>query len=274
MVEGTKEIAPVIYSAAAVKTLHYKVKPNSCCINLHWHDRIEILRIKKGELVVECYKNTIKLKAGEMIFITPGMSHKGYTMDNEVEYDVLMFDLKMFYNQTSVCNHYFSMLSDGSAKFENIISDAETLSCTDQICNSEDLVSLEIISLVYKLIYLLFKNHLYKISPENKVKIKHIIDYIEEHYMLDINTATLSKKFCYSSEHFCRKFKEATGITPMTYLRVYRLEQALKLIKTNDYSIGEIACMCGFYDANYFSRCFKAHYGVPPRYYRKNTLND
>ncbi len=84
----------------------------------------------------------------------------------------------------------------------------------------------------------------------------------------ELTISAMSDKFGYSSEHFCRKFKEATGITPMTYLKIYRLEQALKKIKHSECSIGEIAAQCGFNDANYFTRCFKAHYGAPPRLYR------
>ena len=266
-----KETTPVKYTAAAIKVLHFKCKSNFPCFTLHWHDRIEIIRVKKGMLLIECYGDTIPLKAGEMIVFTPRMSHKGYTADEEVEYDVLMFDLRAFYNQTAICNNLFPPLFNGNAKFQTIISDGETISCIDEICNSNTPDSLIIISLVYKLIYLLFKKHLYEIIPEPKTKIKLIIDYIEENYALELNTATISKKFGYSAEHFCRIFKKATGITPMTYLRIFRLEQSLKMIKKNEYSISEIAAQCGFYDANYFTRCFKAHYGVPPKYYKSNT---
>ena len=69
-----------------------------------------------------------------------------------------MFDLKMFLNQTDVCNHYFQAFLNGGAKFEDIISNSETIACADEICSSTDHGSLEMIALVYKLISLLFKN--------------------------------------------------------------------------------------------------------------------
>lgn len=268
MNKAIKETTPVEYSGAAVKILHFKFDSNSKCFNLHWHERVEIIRVKKGRIMLNSYGNTLQLKEGDMIVFTPRMAHEGYTVDDEVEYDVLMFDLKMFYNQTAVCNQILPAFVDGRAKFETIIYDVDTISCVDQICNSKDADSLEIISLIYKLIYLLFEKHLREFSAEPNIKLKPIIDYIEENYSLDISTATISKKFGYSAEHFCRVFKEATGITPMKYLRIYRLEQSLKMIKANEYTIGEIASQCGFYDANYFTRCFKALYGVPPRRYK------
>ncbi len=271
---SSKEITPIDYSAAAIKTLYIQKKPHSLCFNIHWHERLEIIRIKTGQLKVEVYGNTFWVKEGEMMLFPPKMSHKGYTEDEKVGYDVLMFDLRMFYNETDVCKRFLPLLFDGGAKFQDIISDIETISCVDEICGNGNPDSLEIISLVYKLIHLLFKKHFCKINPEPKTKIKKIIDYIEENYASDISASALSQKFNYSTEHFCRIFKESTGITPTTYIRIYRLEQSLKLLKENKYSISEIASKCGFYDANYFTRCFKAQYGFPPKYYKgKNSVD-
>ena len=268
MDKALREVIPVKYSSAAVKILNFKIKPHTICFKLHWHNRVEFIRVKKGQMMIQCCSNTLKLKAGEMALFPPKTVHGGFSEKAAVEYDVLMFDLKKFLNQTDVCNHYFQAFLNGDAKFEIIISNGETVACVDKICSNIDQNSLEIVALVYNLIALLFKNHLYKLDPKANAKIRSIIDYIEENYTLDLSTKTISKKFGYSSEHFCRKFKESIGITPMAYLRICRLEQALKMIKNNEHSISEIALECGFSDANYFSRCFKSYYGVPPKHYR------
>ena len=268
MYKELREITPVDYSSAAVKILHFEIKPHRICFKLHWHDRVEFIRVKKGQMTIQCYGNTLKLKAGEMVLFPPKTLHGGCSEEEEVAYDVLMFDLKMFLNQTDVCNHYFQAFLNGGAKFEDIISNGETIACADEICSSTDHGSLEMIALVYKLISLLFKNHLCKLDPEANAKIRLIVDYIEENYKHDISTKTISEKFGYSSEYFCRKFKESIGITPMTYLKIYRLERALKMIQSNENSISEIALECGFSDANYFTRCFRSYYGVPPKHYK------
>ena len=271
MNQATKELTHVEYSQAAVKVLRIEMPPHSVCFSLHWHDRIEIIKIKKGQMTVEAYGSTILLKEGDVTVFSPKTAHKGYTAEVGVEYDVLMFDIRSFYNETPVCNRYFSAFFDGSAKFESVLSDVETSLCIDKICGSADHNSLEIISLVYELIFLLFKKHLIKIERKEKTKIHELIEYMEENYREEIDAEALARRAGYSTEHFCRKFKEAIGITPMTYLRIYRLEESVKMIKDGEYSIGEIASRCGFSDANYFTRCFKAHYGVPPRYYTRKT---
>lgn len=269
-----KELTAVKYSAAAVKVLHFRVEPHASCFTLHWHDRMEIIRIKKGNMTVEYCGNRIPLKQDEMIVFLPRTAHKGYTTDAFVEYDVLMLDVRFFYNETAVCLEKLPQIYNGNVKFETIISERKTVRCVDEICKNKNLDSLEITSLVYRLLYLLYEDHLTEIGTDQKSSAMQFVDYIEENFALDLNTAMLSRKFGYSNEHFCRKFKEATGITPMTYLKVFRLEQALKKLKAGDQSINQIAAQCGFYDSNYFTRCFKAHYGVPPKYYKSKGYQD
>lgn len=269
-----KELEVIKYSDAAIKVLHYKVKPGAVCFVSHWHDRVEIIRVKSGEMIIEYGANVYTLKKGEMTVFMPRMVHKGFTTDKEVDYDVLMFDVRFFYNDTVVCNKTLPLILNGGAKFETVISNQETINCSDEICNNKNSNSLQIISLMYKLMYLLFENHLIEIKVNTQDTITKFIEYIEENFELDLNTVMLSEKFGYSKEHFCRKFKEATGTTPMTYLRIFRLSQAAAKLKAGNKNISEIASLCGFSDANYFTRCFKAHYGFAPRNYKMEYLKD
>ena len=66
-----------------------------------------------------------------------------------------------------------------------------------------------------------------------------------------------------------RKMKELMGITPADFMREARMKKACKMLKETDESITEIAFSCGFSDAKYFSKCFKASIGVSPTDYRK-----
>ena len=72
------------------------------------------------------------------------------------------------------------------------------------------------------------------------------------------------------SDHMRRKFKEATGKTPLEYLTELRIEYAKKLLRGNKllhYSIAEISAMSGYYDSHYFSRVFKKSTGITPQAY-------
>jgi two-component system response regulator YesN len=47
------------------------------------------------------------------------------------------------------------------------------------------------------------------------------------------------------------------------------MKKAAFLIKNSNIPIAEIALKVGFNDSNYFSKCFKSHFGVPPSTYQK-----
>ena len=266
----TKELDVVQYNAAAIKVNRFSLPPRSICFRTHWHDRMEFLRIHSGTLTVEYGTHTVVALPNDVVIIPPKMMHKGFTTDQDVEYDVLMFDVRSFYNETDVCQNLLSSLFDGRAKIKPVTDDEETCRLFDTVygCNEDD--SLSLVSHVYRLLDVLFKNNLLSLqnaNPDNVIQ-KSML-YIEEHFAEDITLRSISEQFGYSPAHFSRKFKQITGLAPSTYLMIFRLEKAYTHIKYGTANISEVAAACGFSDANYFTRCFKKHFGFPPTYYKK-----
>lgn len=85
----------------------------------------------------------------------------------------------------------------------------------------------------------------------------------------------------YSLEDFARSlplnydyirklFKKEVGITPHEYLTLSRMELAKSIILSgvanqySNYTVAQIAEMCGYAEPLYFSRVFKKHFGVAP----------
>ena len=66
-------------------------------------------------------------------------------------------------------------------------------------------------------------------------------------------------------EHLCRVFRKATGKSPAATVRWMRLDRALPLLTRTNYSIAEVASLCGFENPFHFSRQFKARFGHSPR---------
>jgi AraC-like DNA-binding protein len=67
-----------------------------------------------------------------------------------------------------------------------------------------------------------------------------------------------------SRSNLHRKIKSVTGESVSQYLRKVRLSKAMELLKEQDYTVSEIAFAVGFGSVNYFSKCFKDHFGFPP----------
>ena len=72
-----------------------------------------------------------------------------------------------------------------------------------------------------------------------------------------------------SKQRFSSLFKINMGKSPMKYVREIRLTTAARALLISNDNINDIAYRCGYEDANYFIREFKAAFGFTPNQYRK-----
>lgn len=94
---------------------------------------------------------------------------------------------------------------------------------------------------------------------------KKFIQMIEENYANpDFNIEKGSEKLGLSRVHLYRKVKELSGITPIEFLRNYRLKCAAEMLRQRSATISEVAYATGFGSPAYFSKCFKAVYHITP----------
>ena len=69
------------------------------------------------------------------------------------------------------------------------------------------------------------------------------------------------------------RFREVTGSSLQTAIREQRLETVKKLLGETKRSIGEIAILCGYHDANYLKNQFKRRFGISMRDYRRSATS-
>lgn len=104
-------------------------------------------------------------------------------------------------------------------------------------------------------------------------QIKQMMAYIHEHYDQHISVDELAA-FVHISRRTCfRMFQENLHMTPMEYIKTYRLQKACKMLKKADKSITEIAGQCGLGSSSYFGKLFREAFGCSPLEYRKNWHN-
>ena len=84
-----------------------------------------------------------------------------------------------------------------------------------------------------------------------------------------ISLDQLAASVAVTPKHLCRLFARSLGRSPMTTVRLARLERALLLLARTDLSVQEIAFHTGFASPYHFSRAFRAAYGVPPTEMRR-----
>lgn len=71
-----------------------------------------------------------------------------------------------------------------------------------------------------------------------------------------------------SSRTLIRRFKAATGESPLAYLQTVRIEVAKKILENSVQTISEITQQVGYEDVSSFSKMFKRRVGLSPREYR------
>jgi transcriptional regulator GlxA family with amidase domain len=71
-----------------------------------------------------------------------------------------------------------------------------------------------------------------------------------------------------SRRNFVRRFKQATGVTPIEYLQKTRIEAAKKLLEQTDQSILGVMLDCGYNDIKSFRKVFRKEVGLTPTEYR------
>ncbi len=105
-------------------------------------------------------------------------------------------------------------------------------------------------------------------APHTRREVARIEEYLLRH-MADptLSLHHLVALTSWSRSYLIRVFRGVTGQTPMAYLRELRLQRALHLLTTGEFSVARVAELCGFSDPAYFSRLFSRQMGQPPSAY-------
>ncbi|MCF7981712.1 MAG: helix-turn-helix domain-containing protein [Pseudomonadales bacterium] len=88
-------------------------------------------------------------------------------------------------------------------------------------------------------------------------------------YPNDFKLHSVAEQFDMSLRTFNRRFKLATGSTPLEYLQKIRIGTAKDLLQESNLGISEISAKVGFTDPSYFASLFKRRVSLSPREYRK-----
>ena len=104
-------------------------------------------------------------------------------------------------------------------------------------------------------------------------KIKRMMTYVHHHYAEKITMSDLAAAALTSQRECFRVFHDHLNMTPVEYIRSYRLQAACRMLATGDESITWIGSACGLGSSSYFGKLFREHIGCTPLEYRKKWQN-
>ena len=248
----------------------------------HWHTSIEIVQPVDSWYDIIIGGETLRIEPGEIAIIPPRTLHQIVAP-----------------KQGSRFIHIFDMSSlsyiHGFAAIQPFIEDPLKITKSThphvyhEICdiltqmrdsyfNQEQFAELSIYALLIKLLVTLGNNHLdtmevfgsmrvYK-QKEYATKFNDVLEFIDSHYMEDLELDSIAASIGFSKFHFSRLFKQYTNYTFCNYLTRRRLLAAKALLEQPNLSITEIALQSGFPSISTFNRAFKQQNNCTPSEYR------
>ena len=104
----------------------------------------------------------------------------------------------------------------------------------------------------------------------NKINLRDVRQYIEQHYAEPLALESIARRFFVSKEYLSRAFKQETGWNVTDYILKLRMERAMSLLAEDSLPIKAVAGLVGYEDVAYFYRLFKKQFGVTPGEIRKS----
>ena len=99
-------------------------------------------------------------------------------------------------------------------------------------------------------------------------RIDPALSYIQNHFLTEeISQEVLAQLSGISCSYMKKLFVRRFGMSPKQYEIRLRINCACDLLRTEQYSIAQVAEQCGYRDVSFFSRQFKEYMGIPPSQY-------
>ena len=106
-------------------------------------------------------------------------------------------------------------------------------------------------------------------DPVNSRQCTMIRRYIDSHYKEPLTLDLLAEKANVNKYYLSHIYKEAYGISPISYMIVCRIQEGKRLLADTDLSLSQISSILGFSSPSYFSQSFRKAEGISPVEYRK-----
>lgn len=116
--------------------------------------------------------------------------------------------------------------------------------------------------------YFMFPQNQQGADSQTDPAIDTVQQWLQKQYASAVSLETLAEMSGLGSRTLLRRFKRATGMTPIQYLQQVRIEAARHLLEVSSKNIDEICGAVGYEDACSFRKLFKRKTGMPPGEYR------
>lgn len=241
----------------------------------HFHQETELVLVTEGELLFTLGMSAYTIKKGDICIIPPHLIHNLYTESYSETYVMKLYPI-VDLSSIRLEKHILTEKDLGYDRLRNyilgIFQENEKQEAQHQLA----------VNIYAESIFLFILRETAYHQIDRKIKWKHITEnecldkinvFLETHYTEDFSLLDIAEHLNYTKSYFCRYFKRITGITFWEYFTLFRLEKAIRCIKTAPReTMTTIADKAGFKTVRAFNSAFKTVYRCTPREYRKMML--
>ncbi|HEY2495197.1 MAG TPA: AraC family transcriptional regulator [Paenibacillus sp.] len=254
--------------------------------DLHWHDHIEWVFMKKGKLRIQIDADIEELEPGELAFINSKQLHGGWPLEEGTEFVSIVFNEGLVRgSELDMTENYYFLpyltnqdkwptkiqkndpyLEEISHSFSRLVEEFESKQPAHELIVKAEL--LRIFGLFFR--YASQYDEYPKISRRvNERDFPHLLHQLRDRFRESITVDEAAHIVNLSPNHFCRVFKQMTSKTLIEYIHLLRINEAERLLMETNDPVSEIALQVGFSSTAYFGRVFKKIKNMSPSEIRK-----
>ena len=227
---------------------------------IHWHPDCELLYVEKGSIDVFCERRRHTLCVGDGLFVPSGSMHYMRAKSPETVLIVMIFDngiISPYFGEMTLACPKFERRYPVPAVYERIRS---ALLSQRLFCGAE--AAREILGLMLD-IYRTEKLTL-RSEAKSAQSLRTLLEDVNEKYC-DYTFESAVTFMNMSPAYFSRYFHETTGSSFSQYLNFVRTDHAIRLLRTGEMPVTDVALQCGFGTIRSFNRVFKELTGYSPK---------
>lgn len=233
--------------------------PRTFDVRWHTHETWELIYCTSGQGAFRFLDGkNIPYHAGELVVIPPREVHANSSDEGFTNIHLNILEPSFPY-------HAAFKLPDENGSLGAAFKEARAYYISDK--TKRELVLAALGELITSYIVMFRSNYEFS-EPVEQIRASILKNYTNSDYALD----AFIRELPFHYDYLRKVFKKEMGMSPLEYMTSLRMKNAERLLSTvwtSGYAISEIAQMCGFENALYFSRVFKKYYGYSPSQFAK-----
>lgn len=233
----------------------------------HVHDVVEIVFMTRGSLEMTVGGKTYGLRPGDTAAVFPSVPHSYNAVSRDAEGVAMIFQPDAIQEYVGVFRSVrpenpFYLHESAPVELEQAAGKLWEFS---KIPGSPQMLAYLHVFLSYLLPYL----PLLPMERFAESGITHqVLQYISQHFKEDLTLESTARALGISRSHLSHIFSQQLNVSFRQYINTLRIDRACFLLRDPQYSITEIAFMCGYENSRTFHRAFLNEKGMQPSQYR------